>query len=468
MKNSLQPFWRIRILVALTAVLVMAMASGTAASPPDEPSASGNMRHLANLPKAPPFEGMFTPSTDLAFSGKHAVAGNFAGFTILDIGNPRAPKVVTQVVCPGAQNDVSIAGSLLFLSTDDRRSNDSCQSATAAPTDPSAWEGIKIFDISDATHPRHVRSVETACGSHTHTLVPGKGKDRDAVFVYVSSYLPGPESPECRSPHDKISIIRVPLRAPDQATVIAQPVLFPDGGNPGGTGATWFPTSGCHDLTALPSRNLMAGACMGDGILMDISNPVRPRVITMVRDTENFAFWHSAVFSNGGDMVVFSDELGGGFAPTCIPNVGAARGANAIYTINGYGDRRTLVKQGYYKIPRHQTPTENCVAHYGSVLPVPGRDIMVQAWYQGGVSVWDFTDARRPHEIAYFDRGPLSPDQLLLGGAWSAYYYNGYIYVTDTQKGLDVIDIRDPRTLGAKLVRYMEFNPQTQPWYPGR
>ncbi|MFI6510338.1 LVIVD repeat-containing protein [Streptosporangium sp. NPDC050855] len=463
---------RIRAALALASVALLVLGCATTATSQapavadDTPVHSRNIQHVANLAKQAPFDAMFSPTTDLAFTGKHAIAGNFGGFTVYDIGDPRSPKVVSQVVCPGAQNDVSVAGDLLFLSTDDSRSDDSCQSTPKPATDKSAWEGIKIFDISDVAHPRYVTAVETPCGSHTHTLVPGKGKNRGAVYVYVSSYLPDASLPDCRPPHDKISIIKVALRDPARAAVVAEPVLFPDGGNPGGNGSTWYPTTGCHDLTAYPEKDLAAGACMGDGVLLDISAPERPYVITTQRDTANFAFWHSATFGNRGDKVVFTDELGGGFAATCNAGVGAEKGANAIYAIKGKGDRRTMELQSYYKIPRAQTATENCVAHYGALIPTWGRDVMVQAWYQGGVSVWDFTDARKPHEIAYFDRGPLSETQLLLGGAWSAYYYNGYIYVADTQKGLDVIDIRDLRTATAKFTRYDRFNPQTQVRHP--
>ncbi|GGL40612.1 LVIVD repeat-containing protein [Planomonospora parontospora] len=465
-----RPRWaRAALVLASIALLTLSgNATATAAGgKADDVQHSRNIRPVANIAKQPPLDGMFSPTTDLAFTRTYAIAGNFGGFTVYDIADPRSARLVTQVLCPGAQNDVSVAGNLLFLSTDDPRSDDSCQSSPQTTPDRDSWEGIKIFDISDVSHPRYVTSVETSCGSHTHTLVPGKGRNRGAVYVYVSSYyLPGTALPGCGPPHDKITIVKVPVNDPARAAIVAEPVLFPEGGNPGG-GATWYPTTGCHDLTVHLGKDLAAGACMGDGVLIDISDPERPYVITTERDAANFAFWHSAVFNNRGDKVVFTDELGGGFAATCNEAVGSARGANAVYKIKGKGDRRILIPQSYYKIPRHQTDTENCVAHYGSLIPAAGRDIMVQAWYQGGVSVWDFTDARRPHEIAYFDRGPLSPTQLLLGGTWSAYYYNGYIYATDTQKGLDVIDIRDLRTVTAKFVRHGEFNAQTQIPYRG-
>ncbi|MBX6768511.1 MAG: hypothetical protein IRY90_15390, partial [Actinomadura rubrobrunea] len=426
---------------------------------------SRNMHHLANIPKPAPFASTSALNSDWAFKGRYAFGGNYEGFTVYDISTPAKPKIVTVVRCPGSQNDVSIAGNLLFLSTDSSRSDDSCQSEPMPATEKSAWEGIKIFDISDVRNPRYVKAVETKCGSHTNTLVPGR---RGEVYIYVSSYSPSSAYPDCRPPHDLISIIKVPLKNPRAARVVAEPVLFPDGGNPGdgrpypeGTSAT----TGCHDLTAYPAKNLMAGACMGDGVLFDISDRVRPRIIDSVRDDENFAFWHSATFNNSATKVVFTDELGGGGAATCNAAIGQDKGADAVYDIVGKGDKRRLVFRSYFKIPRANADTENCVAHNGSLIPVKGRDIMVQAWYQGGVSVWDFTDSRRPKEIGWFERGPLSDSELIVGGSWSAYYYNGYIYSNDIQKGMDVLDIRDARTDPGKRVKLDVLNVQSQPDY---
>ncbi|GAA2772645.1 hypothetical protein GCM10010470_00170 [Saccharopolyspora taberi] len=174
-----------------------------------------------------------------------------------------------------------------------------------------------------------------------------------------------------------------------------------------------------------------------------------------------------STFNNEGTKVVFTDELGGGSAPTCNPQTGPKRGADGVYDIVGSGDQAKLEFRSYFKIDRPQTDTENCVAHNGSLIPVPGKDIMVQAWYQGGVSVWDFTDSAKPQEIAFFDRSPFDPAKLQTAGSWSAYYYNGHIYSSGIQEGLDVLDIKDPRTDPAKKVRFEEFNPQTQPVYAG-
>ncbi|MDQ3405712.1 MAG: hypothetical protein M3548_20355, partial [Actinomycetota bacterium] len=395
----------------------------------DEIVTSPNVTHIANIPATAPLSGPQSLGTDLAFTGDYAIAGNYLGFTIYDIKNPKKPSIASQVLCPGAQNDVSVSGDLLFLSVDARRSDDSCNSTSQNDGTKPYWEGVKVFDIKDKKNPRFVAAVETACGSHTHTMVPDKrGKD---VYLYVSSYGPNAALPKCQPPHDKISIVKVPIKNPAAAAVVAAPNLFPDGGNPGrpGTIETGYvsPTAGCHDITVFPSKNLAAGACMGDGIIFDISDREKPRVINRVQDDDHFAFWHSATFNNDGTKVVFTDELGGGGGATCNTKIGPTRGANGIYDITGRGDARKLEFRSFFKISRMQTDEENCVAHNGSLLPVPGRDIMVQSWYMGGVQFLDFTDSKAPKEIGFFERGPAA-DPNEGGGSWSAYYYNGYVY----------------------------------------
>lgn len=438
----------------LLAALPAAASSSSDQLAVDEVSHSKNVNLVANIPKQAPIEDF---NSDLAFKDHYAFGGNYDGFTVYDIAHPERPTVVSQVYCPGAQGDPSVTrnGNLLFLSVDTPREDDTCGSPRSSPTVESSFEGVRIFDISDVRHPRYIKAVKTDCGSHTHTLVPSK--DGKSVYVYVSSYSPSTAFPHCQPPHDSISIIKADLDNPAGASVIATPNLFPDGGG--------SRTSGCHDITAYPEKDIAAGACMGDGILMNISDPANPRVIDRVQDS-NFAFFHSATFSNDASKVVFTDELGGGGAPTCNEETGPTHGADAIFDIAGTGDHRRMAFRSYYKIPRMQKDTENCVAHNGSLIPVKGRDIMVQAWYQGGVSIWEFTDSSNPKEIGYFERGPLSDEVLELGGSWSAYYYNGFIYSSDIQKGLDVIKITGHNGVdSANRVKQDILNVQTQPHY---
>ncbi|HLU74452.1 MAG TPA: hypothetical protein VKZ82_19885 [Nonomuraea sp.] len=393
-----------RFLVLAGAALALALA-GLPAQAADIPAPgeivmSPNIEHVTNVPKP---EALADINTDMAFQGDYAYVGNYHGFSIYDIRNPKRARVVSSVVCPGGQMDVSVYGDLLFGSVDSSRSDDSCGSTGQSASVKESWEGVRIFDIRDKRNPRYIKSVETSCGSHTHTLVPDRrGKN---VYLYVSSYSPNAAFPDCRPPHDLISIIKVPLRNPRAASVIATPNLFPDGGFPGVPGP--FPdgksaTTGCHDITAYPEKGIAAGAC------------------------------------------------------------GPTRGANAYYDIV----RDRMVFRGYFKIPRHQSDTENCVAHNGSLIPVKGKDIMVQAWYQGGISVVDFTDPGDVQEIAYFERGPDTTP--LFGGHWSAYYYNGHIYGSDFHQGLDVLKLNDRRTNQANGVKFDILNAQTQQSYPDR
>jgi hypothetical protein len=445
-------------LTAFFAAAAVALAGPVAAAvadpdvPPGE-TASSNMTHLSNQPKNGALLGT---GSDIAFQGKYAFAGNYDGFTVYDLSDPANPEQVVQVYCPGGQNDISVYKNILVLSTDSSRSDDSCSSTTLPATEKEAWEGIKVWDISNPLAPEYVQSVETNCGSHTHSLAPAK--DGRSVYAYVSSYFPSETYPDCKPPHDKISIVKVPLRSPESARIVSTPNLFPDGGYGGDDRGSYTETTGCHDITTYAKYDLAAGACMGDGILMDISNRERPRVIDRVRDTENFAFWHSATFNNDATKVVFTDELGGGGLATCTGEYAPELGANGIYDIKRSWFGKRLEFRSYYKIPRINTENENCVAHNGSLIPVKGKDLMVQSWYQGGVSVFDFTDSRNPRELAWFDRG----EGISGGGTWSTYYYNGYAYSNDLSIGFDTFEIDDSIDGRAERVRQSDLNPQMQ------
>ncbi|MGH8869042.1 MAG: LVIVD repeat-containing protein [Actinomycetes bacterium] len=425
----------------------------------DEEASSPNMHLVSNTPKSGIAAGESSFNSDLAFKGKYAYQGNYNGISVWDVSENDAPSLVSQIDCAGSQNDVSVYKNLLVTSTDSSRNKAECAgNVPQTAENPASWEGIRIFDISNPASPQYVTAVETDCGSHTHTTIPDAANDR--AVVYVSSYSPNANFPDCQPPHDKISVVEIPDSDPSAASVVSEPVLFPDGGFPGIPGTT-SATSGCHDITAYPAKGIAAGACMGEGVIMDISDLENPVVTDSVTDP-NFAFWHSATFNNDATKVVFTDELGGGGGPTCNPTVGPNKGADAIYTLSPSGE---LTFASYFKIPRVNTNEENCVAHNGSLIPVPGKDIMVQSWYQGGVSVWDFTDASNPVEIAWFERGPLSTERLILGGSWSAYWYNGAIYSSDIQKGFDVLKVNDKRLGKAAKHRTSELNVQTQQPY---
>ncbi len=459
----------------------------------DAETAARHMEHLANVPRPSAFVNPQAPgdlrfsNSDIAFRGDIAFLGNFHGFNIYDISNPASPVLRTSFVCPGGQGDVSVHGDLLFMSVEETRGRIDCGTqGTGGAVDPERFRGVRIFDISDISAPRQIAAVQTCRGSHTHTLVSDP-RDPSNLYVYSSGTSvarPAEELPGCspeRLPDDpqssywSIAVIHVPLNAPQNARVVSEPRVFSDyetgtiaglwpGGDHGpGTQRTSM-TNQCHDITAFPAIGLAAGACAGNGILLDISDPANPVRIDEVADP-NFAYWHSATFNNDGSKVIFTDEWGGGTQPRCRVEDAQEWGANAIFDVV---DGR-LQFASYYKLPAPQTATENCVAHNGSLVPVPGRDIKVQAWYQGGVSVFDFTDSANPVEIAFFDRGPISATELAAGGFWSAYWYNGYVYGSEMARGFDVFRLTPSEHLtqneidAANLIRFDEFNPQHQP-----
>jgi hypothetical protein len=456
-----------------------AAPSGTATPPAEQ---------AAGAPPAPQrsASGLNFANSDLAFSGSLVFIGNFNGFNSYDIETAKKPQLFASVVCPGGQGDVSVHGNLLFMSVEQTRGRIDC-GTQGVPETVSAerFRGVRIFDISDVKHPKQVAAVQTCRGSHTHTLVTDP-KGTANLYIYgsgTSTPRAGEELAGCSGGDPKddpntalfsIDVIQVPIAAPEQSRVVNRPRIFADpatgaisglwpGGDHGpGTQKTSL-TNQCHDITVFPEVGLAAGACAGNGILLDISDPVHPIRLDQAADN-NFAYWHSATFNNDGTKVIFTDEWGGGTRPRCRATDQANWGADAIFDIVD----RKLRFASYYKMPAPQTEQENCVAHNGSIIPVPGRDIMAQAWYQGGVSVFDFTDSAHPREIAFFDRGPIDATRLITGGFWSAYWYNGNIYGTEIARGLDVFRLTPSEYLSqneidaANLVRSTEFNAQHQ------
>ncbi|MCX9145789.1 DUF305 domain-containing protein [Erythrobacter sp. WG] len=424
-------------------------------------------------------------NTDLAFFGDVMVAGSYHGFNIYQLGADGVPSLKSSVVCPGGQGDVSVVGNLLVMSVEQTRGRTDC-GLTGAPgkVNPERFRGLRIFDISDLAAPRQVGQVQTCRGSHTHSIVSA---DPTRLVIYNSGTAGirdekelagciGGTPGDTRTALFSIDVIEVPVADPSKARIVKSPRVFADettgeiaglwkGGDHGEGTQDTSRTDQCHDITVFPALKLAAGACSGNGILFDIADPLNPKRLDVVTDT-GFAYWHSATFNNDGTKVIFTDEWGGGGRPRCKASDPKTWGANAIYDIvDG-----KLVFRAHYKMPAAQTDKENCVAHNGSIIPVPGRDIFAQAWYQGGLSVMDFTDSANPKEIAFFDRGPVDAKQMIVGGYWSTYWYKGRIYGTEITRGIDVFALKPSEFLtkaeiaAAERAKYEDnrFNPQTQ------
>ncbi|MBL39548.1 MAG: DUF305 domain-containing protein [Xanthomonadales bacterium] len=424
-------------------------------------------------------------NTDMAFDGNVLVAGNYHGFNVYDISSKGAPELMSSVVCPGGQGDVSIVGDLLIMSVEQTRARLDCGlQGTIGDVSGERFLGVRIFDISDLRRPRQVGAVQTCRGSHTHSVV---SSDDERIIVYNSGLRDVRDEEEMAGCIDesrygdertalfRIDVIEIPVADPASARIVDSPAVFADpeagtlaglwmGGDHGEDTQETNETDHCHDITVFPSKNIAAGACSGNGILFDISDPMNPKRIDEVVDS-SFAYWHSATFNNDGTKVIFTDEWGGGGRPRCLASDPLTWGADAIFDIvDGQ-----LEFGGYFKMPAPQSEEENCVAHNGSIIPVPGRDIFVQAWYQGGVSVIDFTDSANAFEIGFFDRGPVFEEELVMGGYWSTYWFDGLIYGTEIARGLDVLALLPSEYLSENEIAAASatvggelFNPQQQ------
>ena len=424
-------------------------------------------------------------NADLAFRGNLVFQGGYYGIQIWDVGDARSPKLRATLPCPGGQGDVSVHGDLLVMSVEETRGRLDCGTqGVKEPASAERFRGVRIFDISNLDAPRVVAQVQTCRGSHTHTLLSSP-RDTKNLYVYVSGTSvarPGEELAGCvandadvsaNSSYFRIEVIRVPLAAPQEAKVVNSPRIFADargnvaglwrGGKLAEGAQETARTDMCHDITIYAELDLAAGACSGNGILLDIKDPANPKRIAEVSDP-NFAYWHSATFNNDASTILYTDEWGGGTGPRCRATDNLLWGANAYFTRAG----STLTPAGFYKMPAAQTAQENCVAHNGNLIPVPGRDIFVQSWYQGGISVSDFTDPGNVREIAYFDRGPVDSARMVLAGQWSSYWYNGRIYGSEIARGLDVLELMPSGELtqneidAAKSVVRDADNPQDQ------
>jgi len=533
---------------------------GLRAGKMDAAEAVWNLRVLSKTPPSQQF--VDESNSDLAFKDHYAIQGNYNGYQVWDITDPRKPALTTAYLCPASQSDVSVYQNLLFVSGENLAARLDCGTEGVADTVSSErLRGLRIFDISDIAHPKNVGNVQTCRGSHTHSLLVDP-RDPENVYVYISgssSVRSSSELPGCTSgmpdqdPNSalfRIEVIKVPLAHPEQAAIVSSPRIFnnltapprhgetqqdslarakaladakargafiasmPGHGDmvlsdedsaalldeivkarngsgpptaadsaalrqaiPGMMAAMMSPQADsgsgptqCHDITLYPAIGLAGGACEGYGLLLDIKDPTHPARIAAVSDS-NFSYWHSATFNNDGTKVLFSDEWGGGGQPKCRKTDPRDWGADAIFTISD----RTMQFQSYYKLPTPQTPQENCVAHNGSLVPIPGRDVMVQAWYQGGLSVFDWTDAKHPKEIAFFDRGPMDSTRMEFAGYWSTYWYNGVIVGSEAVRGLDIFELTPSGFISqneidaAKTVHLDYLNVQGQPklvWPP--
>jgi uncharacterized protein (DUF305 family) len=466
---------------APTGTATQATAAGTtvAAATPDREEEED----LTDLAERGPL--LDFANTDMAFFGDVMVAGSYHGFNIYKLGADGVPTLKSSVVCPGGQGDVSVVGNILVMSVEQTRGRVDC-GLEGAPgkVNPERFRGLRVFDISDLANPRQVGAVQTCRGSHTHSIVSA---DDRRLIVYNSGTAGirdekelagciGGTPGDTRTALFSIDVIEIPLADPSKSRIVKSPRVFADettgeiaglwkGGDHGDGTQNTSRTDQCHDITVFPSLKLAAGACSGNGILFDIADPLNPKRLDVMTDT-GFAYWHSATFNNDGTKVIFTDEWGGGGRPRCKASDPKTWGANAIYDIKD----GKLVFRAHYKMPAPQTDKENCVAHNGSIIPVPGRDLFAQAWYQGGLSVMDFTDSANPKEIAYFDRGPIDAKQMVLGGYWSVYWYKGHIYGTEITRGIDVFslvpgdDLTEAEIAAANAAKYENdrFNPQTQ------
>jgi hypothetical protein len=488
---------------------------GLAAGRWDAAQAAWNMRMISTTPPSEASAGAV--HSDLAFSGKYAIQGSYNGFEIWDISNPGKPVLANAYTCPASQNDISVYKNLLFMSSEATNSRQDCQfGGVPQPVSENRVRGIRIFDIVDIAHPKLITSVQTCRGSHTHTVVTQPG-DPNNVYIYVSGTAgvrPGEELKGCKdggvndpdSARFRLEVIKVPLAKPGTAAIVSSPRIFnslpvaprneeraaidaaaraaanagrgAEGGQGGQRGQDAAggrgnapatppaPPTGpnqCHDITVYPQVGLAGGACAGLGLLLDIHDAAHPFRIDMAADA-NMSFWHSATFNNDGTKVLFSDEWGGGGQPRCRATDKPEWGADALFTI----ENKNLVFHSYYKMPAAQTNQENCVAHNGSLIPIPGRDVMVQAFYQGGITVFDWTDVSHPKEIAFFDRGPVDANRLVMGGSWSAYWYNGVIVSSEIARGLDIYELLPSGLItqneldAAKTVHFDSYNTQDQ------
>ncbi|HWC32144.1 MAG TPA: hypothetical protein VG709_03365 [Actinomycetota bacterium] len=438
-----------RVLASIAFALGLVAASPAFASH-NADEHTPNMTLVANRPYQSSETSTTSNGTDLAFQGDLLVAGNLSpgGFRLFDISTPSNPTLISQFVCNGSQSDVSIWGDLVFVSVDGPRSSPACDAPAASLTETttgSAWEGIRIVDISDPAKPRQIDTVRTDCGSHTHTLVPDKNQKTSRVYLYVLSYPLTPVMPNCNvATHRKISVVEVPLQKPGAARVVSTPDVSP--------------AIGCHDVTVFPREDMAGAACITESQTWDISNRARPRVVSHIVNPA-INIHHSTTFSWDGTTLAIGDELGGAaVAPGCPTDAGhLPLGAIWFYRVNPETAVASPAPVGFFEIENQELSTL-CTAHNFNTVPMTNdRDILTTAWYDGGTAVVEFTNPAAPVQLGRYTPktapGPATP--------WSSYWFNRYIYANNytSPRGLDVFRIEDPFV--ALTQKTWRLNPQT-------
>jgi hypothetical protein len=383
-----------------------------------------------------------TINSDLAFWGKLAFAGNYDGLRVIDLSNPAKPTVLADLKCRGPQGDTSVWQNLVFVSVDRPQTTPGCDSADAPENEvDGTFEGVRVFDVSDPRNPRFVKMVETDCGSHTHTLIPDVANGR--VILYVSSYslIAGPHcgpGREANPLHGKISVVEVPLAAPDQARVLSTPeIRAPQFG-----GGRFLPTVACHDVSVFLPAKIAAAACMSEGQLWDISDPANPKTLEARHITNSaFEFWHSATFSRDGKVVVFGDES---LSSSCH-STSERDGRLWFYSVA----KPAKALSSFAIKPR---VLDYCSVHMFNTLPVAKRNLLVAGWYMAGTQVIDFADPKKPKLLA-----SLTPKRA---NTWATYFYDGYAYANDIERGVDVFSLSPGLTKGTRRLGHL--NPGTQ------
>jgi hypothetical protein len=368
--------------------------------------------------------------TDIAFWGKLAIQGNWDGFNIRNIAAPGNPKQVGRAFCDGGQGDVVVYKNIVVRTWDAPASGTTMCGGQPVPA---GFEGVHVFDISDLKAPKLVGSVDLECGTHTATGIPDKKNGR--LLVYSSN---------SNAPCPWFDVIEVPLKDP--------------------AAAKWLRSEPsdhtCHDIGVILGKTMKAACAGGEGVRVfslggkNGGSLEDPELLFHIDESASgVTIGHSATWTWDGKVIVFGHEPGGGVAPECEATDDPLKRTYFFY------DGKTGAKLGQWTMTRTQSATENCTLHNLNTVPLrSGKYVLVHGSYQSGTSVVEFTDPANPKELAWSDPPPIVPTDL--GGAWSSYWYNNFIYETNITEGLNIFRFSGKQTAGAMRLAYL--NPQTQ------